>query len=603
VAVPDVSSASIATRALSQGLTATQLARALMGDGVAISNVRYTGAPEAAGLFGGATDSVGIDRGVILSTGPVSNILGPNDSREIGSPLGQAGDGDADLFALVEDEIAKNGDQASTDDAAVLEFDVVPLGNELVLEYVFASDEYSGEGGRDGADDVFAVFVNGHDRSHDYALLPDGMTIISIHTVNGGLPLGNQPQNEAFFVDNTTVGNKLCFPPAPHPPCPFDFEADGKTVLLTLRAPLNPGVSNHVKLAIADASGGDVDSWAFIQTISFPLVEQCTNGVDDDLDGLVDKQDPDCFVCGDGTRDSGEECDDGNLTDGDGCSSTCRLERRTPSTLAPTTTTTTSTTSTTTTTTSTTVPPDPCVTTAGVQLDCDDGNPCTADRCDPVAGCVHDPAPLDGQRCDDGNRCTEQERCTGGACAGRPLSCDDGDACTADACDPAAGCVHSTAAADGGACDDDDPCTETDTCGGGACVGRRVCGPDIPAGSELSMRNGVLKLPCIGAPRATCTLEVFADAAGGGVAGQAFAASSAAPGRITKRVKPKKIGRRGVVVLKLMLAGAGRRMLDAAPGGRLPVVARATMALRGGSTRVSEVPFLLRSQRRRAGKS
>lgn len=33
-------------------------------------------------------------------------------------------------------------------------------------------------------------------------------------------------------------------------------------------------------------------------------------------------------TCGDGTRDANEECDDGNNTAGDGCSSTCRIEPR-----------------------------------------------------------------------------------------------------------------------------------------------------------------------------------------------------------------------------------------------------------------------------------
>src|SRR5512132_4183336 len=31
-------------------------------------------------------------------------------------------------------------------------------------------------------------------------------------------------------------------------------------------------------------------------------------------------------VCGDGTIDAGEECDDGNTTSGDGCSATCVFE-------------------------------------------------------------------------------------------------------------------------------------------------------------------------------------------------------------------------------------------------------------------------------------
>lgn len=32
-----------------------------------------------------------------------------------------------------------------------------------------------------------------------------------------------------------------------------------------------------------------------------------------------------CFICGNGILDPFEQCDDGNLLDGDGCSSTCRL--------------------------------------------------------------------------------------------------------------------------------------------------------------------------------------------------------------------------------------------------------------------------------------
>ena len=35
-------------------------------------------------------------------------------------------------------------------------------------------------------------------------------------------------------------------------------------------------------------------------------------------------------VCGDGSVDASEQCDDGNTLDGDGCSSTCRIEAPTP---------------------------------------------------------------------------------------------------------------------------------------------------------------------------------------------------------------------------------------------------------------------------------
>ncbi len=73
---------------------------------------------------------------------------------------------------------------------------------------------------------------------------------------------------------------------------------------------------------------------------------------------------------------------------------------------------------------------------------CDDGNPCTADACDPVTGCTHTPLP-DGTACGAGDVCDGEESCRGGQCtAGTPLRCDDGDVCTVDACDAVAGCTH-----------------------------------------------------------------------------------------------------------------------------------------------------------------
>jgi hypothetical protein len=72
--------------------------------------------------------------------------------------------------------------------------------------------------------------------------------------------------------------------------------------------------------------------------------------------------------------------------------------------------------------------------------DCDDGNPCTADSCDPTLGCQH--TPRDGTPCDDGNACTSGDVCLHGACSGVAVGCDDGNPCTSDGCDPQSGCTH-----------------------------------------------------------------------------------------------------------------------------------------------------------------
>jgi cysteine-rich repeat protein len=54
--------------------------------------------------------------------------------------------------------------------------------------------------------------------------------------------------------------------------------------------------------------------------------EDCANGADEDGDGLVDGDDPQCQACGDGVLDAHEACDDGGLVPGDLCDASCRIE-------------------------------------------------------------------------------------------------------------------------------------------------------------------------------------------------------------------------------------------------------------------------------------
>jgi hypothetical protein len=95
----------------------------------------------------------------------------------------------------------------------------------------------------------------------------------------------------------------------------------------------------------------------------------------------------------------------------------------------------------------------------GPPANCNDGNPCTDDSCQPGAGCVH---PSNQAKCDDGNVCTTLDVCSGGLCMGGPaLSCDDGDVCNgSESCHPATGCTPGKALP----CDDGDPCNGQETC-------------------------------------------------------------------------------------------------------------------------------------------
>jgi cysteine-rich repeat protein len=105
--------------------------------------------------------------------------------------------------------------------------------------------------------------------------------------------------------------------------------------------------------------------------------------------------------------------------------------------------------------------------------DCDDMNADEADGCKSTCEftCVGD------EQCDDGNACNGAETCiveSNTCMAGTALSCNDGIACTADSCNASTGCVNTLIDADGdgeaarslGSCGTDCDDTRATTCRG-----------------------------------------------------------------------------------------------------------------------------------------
>ncbi len=101
----------------------------------------------------------------------------------------------------------------------------------------------------------------------------------------------------------------------------------------------------------------------------------------------------------------------------------------------------------------------------------DDGNPCTVDSCDPITGVVHSPVTV-GAACDNNTVCDGRETCSAsGACVSGPApSLDDSNDCTVDMCDAVGGVQHQ-AVPGGSACNDGNPCTTGEACGDGTCSG------------------------------------------------------------------------------------------------------------------------------------
>lgn len=251
------------------GMSPSTLASTLVGPGVTVSNVTYSGANAQAGLIHLVDPAVvSFNDGVTLSSGNIADIVGPNKSDGITGDM--AGPADPDLNALIANTQTVN---PVTFDAASLEFDFVPSASQVYFTYTFASDEYLEWVNL--FNDVFAFYVNGQ----NCATVPGGSPV-SIDTINNVV-------NPSLFRDNSFSSP---------PPNPINIESDGLSVELICSAPVNAGQTNHMKLAIADTSDQILDSVVMIkaQSVSTVKPESCNDGVDNNDDTLVDDADPTC---------------------------------------------------------------------------------------------------------------------------------------------------------------------------------------------------------------------------------------------------------------------------------------------------------------------
>jgi hypothetical protein len=229
-------------------VTPQSMAELLGGVGVTISNVTYVGTLTSSGEFMGGTGIIGFEEGVILSSGKAVDVVGPNNDDSKTTDFGNPGDPDLDILSGFE-----------THDATVLEFDIVPQADTLTFDYVFASEEYN-EYVHSDFNDVFAFFVENAGVKVNCAVVPTTGEPVSINTINNGNPFGTPPMNNPEFYINNDLSDGGGT---------INTQADGLTVVLTCNASVTPGVTNHIKLAIADASDFILDSWVFLRANSF----------------------------------------------------------------------------------------------------------------------------------------------------------------------------------------------------------------------------------------------------------------------------------------------------------------------------------------------
>jgi len=216
------------------------MAQALLGTGITITETSYSGADAASGYFSdGFSSGLQIDKGILLTSGFASNANGNSNTSD-----GITGDNGLPGSTLLNTLIPGY----TTYDATILSIDFQSAGENAYFNYVFASDEYN-EYVNSSYNDVFGFFMN----DINYALIPGTDTPVSINNVNNF-------SNSSYYFDNDNNDN----------PGAFNFEYDGFTSMFTVSINgLTPGETYNLKLAIADAGDNILDSGVFIQGGSF----------------------------------------------------------------------------------------------------------------------------------------------------------------------------------------------------------------------------------------------------------------------------------------------------------------------------------------------
>lgn len=243
----------------------TLVQQVLIGQGVQTSNITYSGHIEARGSFSGYSN-LGIESGVILTSGKAVLSVGPNNS------------GSKEFIANTPGDDALNQlCGGTTNDACVLEFDFIPQSNIVEFRYVFGSEEYP-EYANTSFNDVFGFFISGPDIFGPYpsppgfpngarniALLPQTLppVFVSINNINNGQSNNGPCENCQYYVNNGT-GNT----PNANP----YIQYDGFTTVLVASSNVVPCQTYHIKLAVADVTDRKYDSGVFLEANSFSSI-------------------------------------------------------------------------------------------------------------------------------------------------------------------------------------------------------------------------------------------------------------------------------------------------------------------------------------------
>ncbi len=234
-----------------------QLIESILIDSGCIENVEVTNivggnfadGDKSYGYFNGNGSDFPFQKGLVLSTGKLKHVPGPNTTLSDDDAPGWIGD--RDLEAAL--------DISGTVNATIIEFDFIPRADNISFRYIFASEEYQ-QGDRNTCrySDAFAFLIKPiGGRYTNIALVPGTDTPVLVTTVHSGIPGSCPPINERYFEGWNGRD------------APINF--NGQTKVLLAESPVVVNQAYHIKLVIADQTNYRYDSAVFLEGGSFNI--------------------------------------------------------------------------------------------------------------------------------------------------------------------------------------------------------------------------------------------------------------------------------------------------------------------------------------------
>ena len=221
------------------------------------------------GYFNKNGSSFGLNEGIILATRSANTCDGPNDGVSEGAA---AWPGDAQLLSYIQSTGLDPG-ISSYNNSSILEFDFVPIADQIKFDFIFASDEYGTF--QCSYSDAFAFFLTNLATptiTTNLAVIPGttpavpvAVTSIRNNLYNGSCGSANPTYFDKFYGTGTP-NNGL-----PDIVDPTNFK--GYTVPMSATGTVIPGQTYHMKFVVGDRNDSSFDSAVFLSKFDIGSVD------------------------------------------------------------------------------------------------------------------------------------------------------------------------------------------------------------------------------------------------------------------------------------------------------------------------------------------